>query len=119
MDTSNGMDIAAWIEDELGCEVVDRGQSNAYHCADYKSFMEALRQGWLKHTRDENLTRHALNAIARPATYGDLRFDRPHRSRESRHKQDVRVIDALTAAAMVHTEAASEIGMDVPLAVYA
>jgi phage terminase large subunit-like protein len=120
MDTSNGMDIAAWIEDELGCEVSDHSQSNAFHCADYKTFMEALRQGWLKHTRDENLTRHALNAIARPATYGDLRFDRPHRSRESRHKQDVRVIDALTAAAMVHTEAASELAFaNVPLAALA
>ena len=115
MDTSNAMDLYSWLEDELGIPVVDRQQSNAFHCNDYKVFMEALRQGFLKHTREENLTRHALNAIARPATYGDLRFDRPVASRLDRNKQDMRVIDALTAAAMVHTSAAAEMGSGEPL----
>jgi phage terminase large subunit-like protein len=109
MDISNGMDIASWIEDEFGCEVVDRGQNNKFACEDYEFFMEALRQGWIKHDGNKDLTRHALNAISRQATYGDLRFDRPSASRSDRQKQDMRVIDALTAAAMVHTSAAIEL----------
>jgi phage terminase large subunit-like protein len=109
MDVSNALDVAAWIEDEFACELVDRGQTNKFHCEDYERFMEALRQGWLKHSGDEGLTRHVLNAIARPATYGDLRFDRPSSSRTNQAKQDLRVIDRLTAAAMVHTSAAVDL----------
>jgi hypothetical protein len=48
------------------------------------------------------MTRHALNAIARPLPQGDSRFDRPSQTRMS-SEQDRRVIDALTAAAMVHS----------------
>jgi hypothetical protein len=51
------------------------------------------------------LTRHALNAIARILPYGDARFERPAQSRAAR-EQDRRVIDALTAASMVHSAAA-------------
>jgi phage terminase large subunit-like protein len=120
MDISNGEDIAAWCEDELGCPVVDRGQGNQYACVDYEKFMEALRSGWLKHTEDPSLTQHVLNAIARAATYGDLRFDRPSSSRTDKWEQDRRVIDRLSAAAMAHTSAASELDFaDVPLAAMA
>ena len=69
-------------------------------------------QGWLRHTGDKTLTRHVLNAIARPATYGDLRFDRPSESRTTgQEKQRRRVIDRLTAAAMVHTSVAVELSV--------
>jgi phage terminase large subunit-like protein len=103
MDMSNAEDIAAWLEDELGVMVVDRAQSNSFAVMDYEKFMEALRQRWLWHAGDDGLTRHALNAVARILPQGDVRFDRPHKSRLA--QQERRVIDALIAGAMVHTVA--------------
>lgn len=106
MDISAANDIAAWLDDELSATlVVERGQSNSFACADYENFMEALRNGWLLHVDDPDLTKHAMNAIARPATYGDLRFDRPAHQRSAGKLQESRVIDALIAAAMVHSVA--------------
>ena len=55
---------------------------------------------WLRHRGDPALSEHVLNAIARVLPYGDARFDRPAQNRRS-SEQDGRVIDALTAAAMV------------------
>ncbi len=102
MDTSKAEQLASWIESELGCRVVDRQQTNTLACTDYARFMEALRSGWLKHVGDPGLTAHALNAIARILPGGDARFDRPAQNRRS-PDQDRRVIDALVAAAMVHS----------------
>jgi phage terminase large subunit-like protein len=106
MDMKAAEDIAAWIEDELGCRVVDRTQGNAMQVVDYDRFMAALRNGWLHHSGDPGLSRHALNAIARVLPQGDTRFDRPHVSRFG--SQRGREIDALVAAAMVHTVACEE-----------
>lgn len=107
MDTSRAEDIAAWVEDELVAEVVDRGQTNQYAVPDYEAFMEGLRNGTLKHTEDRGLRAHALNAIARRLPGGDYRFDRPSAGRDKISAQDRRVIDALIAAAMV-VEASTE-----------
>lgn len=107
MDTSKAEQLAYWIGEELGCEVVDRQQTNALAVMDFQRFTEALRNGWLKHTGDPALTRHVLNAIARVLPGGDARFDRPSPTRRGAG-QDRRVIDALTAAAMVHTTASAE-----------
>jgi Terminase large subunit, ATPase domain len=101
MDTSHATDIAAWIEDELGLTVIDRGQTNKLACADYESFMDGLRNGTIKHSGDPDLRSHVLHAIARRLPGGDYRFDRPSPSRRSVLMQDRRVIDALTAASMV------------------
>jgi phage terminase large subunit-like protein len=106
MDTSKAEQLASWIENELGCEVVDRAQTNEFAVMDYDRFMEALREGWLKHTGDPGLTRHVLNAVARLLPGGDSRFDRPSRQRKGAG-QDRRVIDGLSAASMVHTTAAA------------
>lgn len=106
MDTSKAEQLAEWIRDTLGCEVVDRQQTNPLAVLDYERFMEALRNGWLKHAGDAGLTRHVLNAIARILPQGDTRFDRPARRRHGAG-QDRRVIDALTAASMVHSTAAA------------
>jgi hypothetical protein len=103
MDTSQAKDIAAWAAHELGCEVIDRDQSNSFAVADYAAFMAALRQGWLKHLGEKTLNRHVLNAVARMLPGGDTRFDRPAQSRHSDSLQQVRVIDGLTAAAMVNS----------------
>jgi len=107
MDTSRAEQLGAWIESELGAVVVDRSQTNNFAAQDFERFMDALRNGWLKHSGDPGLTRHALNAIARVLPYGDARFDRPSQTRQS-NEQDRRVIDALTAASMVHALATGE-----------
>ncbi len=88
--------------------MIDRTQSNSLACLDYARFMEALREGWLHHSGDPGLTSHALNAVARVLPQGDTKFERP---KESRTVNDElarrRVIDALVAAAMVHSTAAA------------
>lgn len=106
MDTSRAEQLASWISDEFGATVFDRQQTNALAVEDYNHFMEALRQGWLRHSGDLDLSKHALNAIARVLPHGDARFDRPKDGRIG-GDQAVRVIDALTAAAMVHSMAAT------------
>jgi hypothetical protein len=101
MDMTRAEDIAAWIEDELRVTVIDRAQTNVLACEDYEAFMRGLRVGTLRHTGDPGLRRHAMNAIARTLPGGRRKFDRPSTSRTA-SKQDVRVIDALVAAAMVN-----------------
>lgn len=96
-----GEQLGEWAQQELGCTVVARGQGNVDACQDYTSFMEALSKGWLKHSGDSALTKHALHAIARVMPDGRARFDRPSQTRQG-GDQDRRVIDALSAANMVH-----------------
>lgn len=101
MDIHRAEDIAAWVEDELAVTVIDRGQSNQFAVADYNAFMDGLRNGTLKHTGDREQRRQVLNAIARRLPGGDYRFDRPSAVRANKREQDRRVIDVLSAAAMV------------------
>ena len=102
MDTSRAEQLAAWISETFGAIVVDRQQTNALAVEDFDRFMEALRSGWLRHSGDPALTQHALNAVAKVLPFGDARFDRPSQSRLGQD-QDRRVVDALTAASMVHS----------------
>jgi phage terminase large subunit-like protein len=104
MDTSRAEQLGQWIGDAIGAVVFDRQQTNTLAVQDYDYFMEGLRSGALKHTGDAGLTRHVLNAIARVLPFGDARFDRPNQSRLG-PEQERRVIDALTAASMVHAHA--------------
>jgi phage terminase large subunit-like protein len=106
MDTTRAEQLATWIARTLGATVVDRPQTSLWAAADYASFTEALRSGWLRHSGDAGLTKHVLNAIAKPLPDGRLRFDRPADNRVAGAEQERRVIDALTAAAMVHSVAA-------------
>ena len=101
MDMERAEDIAAWLEDENSIMVVDRPQGNANAVEDYDAFLNGLRNGTLKHTGDRGLRNHVMNAIARRMPGDKKRFDRPSQSR-ARRRQNVRVIDALTAAAMVN-----------------
>jgi phage terminase large subunit-like protein len=106
VDRSKAEQFCQWLEDEFGCEVVERAQVNKFMVVDHELFMEALREGWLKHTGDAGLTRHVLNAISYMLPGGDSKFERPAQSRTvSTEEQDRRVIDALTAASQVHSEA--------------
>lgn len=104
MDTNRAEDIAAWLSDERGLMVVDRLQTNQPQAEDYERFMEALRGGRLFHSGDQGLKQHALNAVVKVLDDGRARFDRPARARNA-PQQDVRVIDALRAASMVHSVA--------------
>jgi phage terminase large subunit-like protein len=120
MDPSKAEQLGSWIGTEIGAVVIERQQTNTLAVEDYERFMEALRQGWLKHTGDAGLTQHALNAIAKILPFGDARFDRPNQSRLG-PEQERRVIDALSAASMVHSVAltlAPET-IEVPLAAWA
>lgn len=101
MDLSKAEDIAAWIEDELGVSIEDHGQGNQFKVREFDAFMDGLRNGTLKHTGDQGLRTHVLNAIARRLPGGDYRFDRPSTVRQNARAQDRRVIDALTGASMV------------------
>lgn len=104
MDLTRAEDLASWLEDECGMTVIDWPQGNAQAATDYEAFMGRLRNGQLKHCGDPGLTSHVMHAIARALPGDRRRFERPSSSR-ARAKQDERVIDALTAAAMVNSYA--------------
>jgi phage terminase large subunit-like protein len=107
MDTSRAEQLGQWAERELGCRVIDWPQGIPTQVEEYERFMGALREGWLKHTGDPGLTQHALNAVAHIGRMGDAMFDRPSQTRAA-SEQERRVIDALKAAAMVHSAAVWE-----------
>lgn len=106
MDISRAEQLASWVAETIGAEVIERPTSTTFAVQDYDRFMEALRNGWLKHSGDPGLTSHVLNAIAKTLPGGDTRFDRPSQTRQSA-EQDRRVIDGLSAAAMVNAQAAN------------
>lgn len=117
-DTTKAQDTLLWAAEEFNCIMVDRAQTNNLACEDYEAFMEALRGGkpadeygpprepWLRHNGDPKLREHALNAIAAKRPGDKYRFDRANPSRAA-SAQDSRVIDALTAAAMVNLVAST------------
>jgi hypothetical protein len=102
MDPDRARDMAAWMSDELDLRVVFRAQTSKPQGEDYERFMEGLRNGWIRHSGDVGLRRHALNAVARMLPDGGARFVRQSEVRIGRG-QEARVIDALIAAAMVHS----------------
>ena len=103
-DISHDAVLAEWMSEELGLTVIDRAQTSKPQGEDYARFMEALRNGWLRHTGDIGLKRHALNAVSYLLPDGGAKFRRPSETRVG-GSQDARVIDALIAAAMVHSYA--------------
>jgi phage terminase large subunit-like protein len=113
MDASNNEQMAQWIERELHVRVVERQQTLTLMALDYSRFMEALREGWLHHAGDQDFARHVLNAVARVLPRGDIVFERPSGSRTNTRQQRLRVVDALDAAAMVHSAAVAE--LDAPV----
>ena len=110
MDTSFGANVLdTFIRENLGSDVVSRGQTMPQQVEEYERFMEGLREGWLHHSGDAELTSHAMNAIARTNRLGATVFDRHNPQRTAGAAQDLRVIDALDAAAMVHAQAMIEV----------
>lgn len=119
MDMAKAQDIAQWIATEIGATVIDRSQANDYAVEDYDNFTEAVRERWIQHTGDREFRRHVLDAIRARLPGDRYRFDRPRTLRKARKDLRRIVIDALTAAAMVHTWAAIELETaDVPLATF-
>lgn len=108
--------VIEWLRDELGIEVVEREPTNPNACEDRERFMEALREEMLFHTGDDGLRQHAMNATT-VEVGGRAKFERPVLSRRSQREQRRRVIDALDAAAAVHSvfAAALEQGEAAPL----
>jgi phage terminase large subunit-like protein len=111
MDPDRGAEIAAWLRDDFGVEPTVHGQGVEMFDA-YERFMEALRNGWLRHPGDDEFTEHVLNAVAKVFPDGRARFDRPSSSR-AQAGQRRRVIDALIAAAMVNRSATASSGPSV------
>jgi phage terminase large subunit-like protein len=109
LDINRAEDIAQWLDEELGVLIVDRAQTSKPQSEDFERFMAGLRGGVLWHTGDAGLRRHALNAVERLLPDGGSRFARSSESREG--NQDARVIDALVAAAMVHSYAVEKYGV--------
>jgi hypothetical protein len=105
MDPTAGSGTVAFIQENLGSTIIARPPSAPSQVQEYEAFMESLRDKTLKHTGDQGLTSHAMNAIARVDRFGAARFDRTSPIRNSAAMQEVRVIDALDAAAMVHAQA--------------
>ncbi len=101
MDMNRAEDIADWMSEELGLHVIDRAQSTKPQGEDYERFMTGLRSGTLRHSGDEGLRRHAFNAVTRMLPDGGSKFARASESRTG--DQSRKVIDALVAAAMVHS----------------
>lgn len=102
MDMARAEDTATWLEQERGLKVIEWSQGTSQAAKDYELFMQALRNGHLLHTGSSVLRAHVMHAIARALPGDKRRFDRPSQAR-ARKKQEERVIDALTAAYMVHS----------------
>jgi hypothetical protein len=102
MDLSRAEETAAWLEDECRVKVVEWAQGNVQKAEDYEHWMEGMRTKKLRIVDHSTLRSHIMHAVSRALPGDKRRFDRPAQSRTSL-RQDDRVIDALDAAAMVHS----------------
>src|SRR3954453_10763587 len=100
IDPDRAAEIAEWLEDELGVEVVEHLQTNQPMCLVYERWMEAMRNRRFRHPKDPEFTEHVLNAVAKVMPDGRARFDRPSSS-GAQVGQRRRVIDGLIAAGIV------------------
>jgi phage terminase large subunit-like protein len=98
---NDGEVVAQDLEDELGLDVVAHSQKPAPMAQAAERFYAAVREGKVRHPRDDVLTRHVLNAHRKATDDGRWRFVKEN-------KQSRKVIDALIAAAMVHNIAVEE-----------
>jgi len=108
-EAAGGQQLAEWIEQTLGARVIGYTNGNTEKARCAQRFYEGLRaepEPTLQHTGHTVLTRHVLNARARILPRGEVVFDRRSQSRDGAG-QDLRVIDGLTAAQIVHDAAIS------------
>jgi phage terminase large subunit-like protein len=107
VDPTDARELVRWASEELGVAVIERPPTVLTRIEDFARFMEALRNGWLKHSGDRGLTQHVLNAQVHILPKGDPVFERPSQTRQGGN-QELRVIDALSAASMVHAIASAQ-----------
>lgn len=113
--SAGGEELAAWLEEELGVEVVAHSQKTAPMALAAGRFMETLRDGTQKHIQDPDFTRHVLNAVARELPDGTFKFERPVSSRSSQDEAPRREIDGIIGGAMVLSTAIGSASYDGPL----
>jgi len=109
MDAHGAQDVAQWLESELGVTVVPREQTNDWAIIDFDRFMEGVGKRWIRHTGDPAFRRHVMSAIRARLPGDRYRFDRPRTLRKAAADKRRIVIDALTAASMVHSYAVDEL----------
>lgn len=91
--------LEEWIDEHIA-PVTVYGMSQPEALDLTEVFLAALHGGTLKHSADQALTGHVLNAIARYTWDGDrFAFTRPKESRRAKQQQ-TRRIDALAAATL-------------------
>ena len=98
LDPENDGEIIAQDLEDMGFEVIAHSQKPAPMASAAERFYAAVRERKLRHPRDDDLTRHVLNAVPKRTDDGRWRFVKEN-------KQSTKVIDALIAAAMVHSVA--------------
>jgi phage terminase large subunit-like protein len=101
IDPENDGEVLAQDLEELGFDVIAHSQKPAPMALAAERFSAAVRERKLCHPGDAVLTRHVLNAHSKSTEDGRWRF-----VKES--KQSSKHIDALIAAAMVHSVAVGE-----------
>lgn len=101
IDPENDGEVLAQDLEDLGFGVVAHSQKPAPMALAAERFHAAIRERKLRHPADPVLTRHVLNARMKSTDDGRWRF-----VKES--KQSSKHIDALIAAAMVHSVAFAE-----------
>jgi phage terminase large subunit-like protein len=99
--SAGGEELASWLEEELGIEVIAHSQKSQPMALAAGRFMESLRDGTQKHVKDPDFTRHVLNAVAHELPDGTFKFVRPVSSRSSQDEAPRREIDALIGGAMI------------------
>lgn len=98
---NDGESVAQDLED-LGFDVISHSQKPQPMALAAERFHAAVREGKLRHPFDDTYTRHVLNAHAKSTDDGRWRFVKET-------KQSSKHIDALIAAAMVHSVAIGEL----------
>jgi phage terminase large subunit-like protein len=91
--------LQEWLTEEFGVDVVLYGTNQPEAVELTAFFMAKLHGGQLRHTGDDVLTQHALNATPRVGWDSRFAFTRPQTSRTAKN-QRARRIDALSAATL-------------------
>lgn len=101
LDPENDGEVLAQDLEGLGFDVVAHSQKPAPMSLAAERFHAAVREGTLRHPRDDVLTRHVLNARVKQTQDDSWRFVKET-------KQSSKHIDALIAAAMIHSFAVDD-----------
>jgi hypothetical protein len=107
IDPDRAAEIAVWLEEDLGVEVVEHLQTQPADGARLRAVDGGDAQPPDAHPRDPEFTEHVLNAVAKMLPDGRAAV-RPSVTSRAQAGQRRRVIDALIAAAMVLSVAIAE-----------